>query len=191
MECANFVHHNMYYRGLCYFFPETSSKPAERILQDALMCYNQAKKGEIDEKILRGPKEGTKATKAFFDETIGTFGNIENLVVFFDTENFLFANYKPEDMNITMILENEIVDQMHLSGVNCGYGGEGPHGTAYILKKLNPYLENDHLIYTSSGLYAKRGKKGELKLYEYNKISLFESREFCLSDNTISLAVGR
>lgn len=83
-------------------------------------------------KILRGPKEGTKATKAFFDETIDTFGNIENLVVFFDTENFLFTNYKPEDMNITMILENEIGDQMHLSGVNCGYGGEGPHYNGLI-----------------------------------------------------------
>jgi len=39
-----------------------------------------------------------------------------------------------------------------LSGCNCGYGGEGPHGSLKIVKELNPTID-ENLIFGNKNIH--------------------------------------
>ena len=64
----------------------------------------------------------TNKSLRYFDSLKGKLGRIDNIYI---------DRWRAMSMEINC--ENGIV---LLSGVNCGYGGEGPHGSIEILKRL-------------------------------------------------------
>ncbi len=61
----------------------------------------------------------------FFRRNRGVLGKIESVRCSFNGSGTI---YNTVIVGITAI--------MHLSGLNCGYGGEGPHGLYTLLKEL-------------------------------------------------------
>ena len=71
----------------------------------------------------------TNKSLRYFDSLKGKLGAIHKIHI---------------DGDRQMSMEIEAINGVVLlSGVNCGYGGEGPHGTLTLLKKLG--VDNDEL----------------------------------------------
>ena len=64
--------------------------------------------------------------KKFFFENVNFIKPIKKITVFFDYENFLLTSYET-DRGTTFVAEGWNGDQIHLTGLNCGYGGTGPN----------------------------------------------------------------
>lgn len=105
---------------------------------------------DIDNKIV-GPlfhKEGnTRGSLAYYREHKHELGNVIAIYIFFNDIDAAINNfYIPSDQyyyeNLRycesphMILRDNNGKEMWLGGCNCGYGGEGPHGSAKILRDL-------------------------------------------------------
>lgn len=73
---------------------------------------------------------------AFVTEHLAAFEPIVKLTSFFDNENFILTNYDLSDTSISMIIENDKGNQMQLSSLNCGYGGQGPSATSEVLQLI-------------------------------------------------------
>jgi len=114
--------------------------------------YKKNKKygSNIDNKIA-GPlfdRDGnTRRSLAYYREHKYELGNIIAIYIFFNDMDAAINNfYIPSDQyyyeNLRycdsphMILRDSNGKEMWLGGCNCGYGGEGPHGSAEILKDL-------------------------------------------------------
>ena len=104
----------------------------------------------IDDKIV-GPlfdNEGnTRKSLAYYREHINEFEDIIAIYMFFNDPDAALNNfYIPADRyyygelrfcNVAhMVLRDKNGKEMWLGGCNCGYGGEGPHGSAEVLKDL-------------------------------------------------------
>lgn len=85
---------------------------------------------------------------------------IKKLTVFFDSENFLFTNYDV-DMETTFVAESWNGNQIHLSGLNCGYGGNGPSRTADVLKLLGFDNEEAYRLKFNPGLLINFTQDGK------------------------------
>lgn len=105
---------------------------------------------DIDDKIV-GPlfdNEGnTRGSLAFYRQHISEFEDIIAIYIFFNDSDAALNNfYIPSNRyyygdlrfcNVAhMVLRDSSGKEMWLGGCNCGYGGEGPHGSAQILKDL-------------------------------------------------------
>lgn len=78
----------------------------------------------------------TKESLQFFSDHIDDFKPVKKLVVFRDSENFIFTEYAMKRLNVNMVLESCNGDQLHLKNLNCGYYGDGPGGTLEVISKL-------------------------------------------------------
>jgi hypothetical protein len=78
----------------------------------------------------------SKESLQFFSDHIDDFKPVKKLVVFRDSENFIFTEYAMKRLNVNMVLENWNGDQLHLKNLNCGYYGDGPGGTLEVISKL-------------------------------------------------------
>lgn len=88
----------------------------------------------------------TRVSVAFFEENISKMKEINTISIYFDPldaayDNFYLPNgryYGNLQQVITphMVLRDTEGTEMWLGGCNCGYYGEGPHGSAAILKRL-------------------------------------------------------
>ncbi len=80
--------------------------------------------------------KSSNAAKEFIDANINNWGKPKRFITFFESGNFLLTPYLLSDFDIKAILETE-KKRIEFSSLNCGYGGQGPHATEYLLKKLN------------------------------------------------------
>lgn len=77
----------------------------------------------------------------FFREHYEEFKPVIKVTSFFDPQNFLFTDYNVENESIHTVIENNRGEQMHLSGLNCGYGGVGPSATCDMLRTIGINVE--------------------------------------------------
>lgn len=71
-------------------------------------------------------------------------GNIKKVACFFNCENFLITDFSCLSPNENLIIKGDTNNELRISGCNCGYSGEGPRSSIYILQKLgvkDPLLE--------------------------------------------------
>lgn len=68
----------------------------------------------------------------FFMCHYGKIHPIKSIQVYFQSENFLLTKYNVEN-GTTFVAEGWNGNEIHLTGINCGYGGTGPSRMADIL----------------------------------------------------------
>lgn len=89
----------------------------------------------------------TENSLAYFNDNIGLMGEIERVSIYFEdidaaVENYFLLSEKHRYGDLTfvstpsMVIADSNGEEMWLYGCNCSYGGEGPHGSARILKSL-------------------------------------------------------
>lgn len=75
------------------------------------------------------------------------------VTVFFEKTNFLMTKYTLLSNSVHLILEMEDETQVQVESANCGYNGEGPRTTVFILKKFGVNLEEiESVIYRNDAV---------------------------------------
>jgi len=126
----------------------------------------------------------------FFYEHIEKLKPVENFTAFFDNANFLLTNYKIEYPGTHAIIAGN-GKEMHLTSINCGYGGASPSGTEEIIVHLGVPPKKAELLKWERGLSIDFSNN----IYSVNKPKLFfanstthkhlDELTFCvLGDNT-------
>ncbi|MFZ5642522.1 MAG: helix-turn-helix domain-containing protein [Bacillota bacterium] len=104
-------------------------------------------KPSISPPFLYDESGSTRKSKEFFENNRSLMGDICAIYVYFDEidaalDNFFLPSSSSRYGNLHhvetpgLILKDTTGKEMWLGGCNCGYGGEGPHGSEYILKQL-------------------------------------------------------
>jgi len=83
-------------------------------------------------------------------EEIGSITALRYITVFFDNANFLFTNYSV-DHDVLFVAEKKDGTEVHATNLNCGYGGNGPTCTNYVLTKLGIDEQTANIAFTSRG----------------------------------------
>ncbi len=113
----------------------------------------------------------TRKSLIFFEENINKFDEIIALFIYFEdfdsildgfyslSEHFSFGELKALE-NPTFVLRDKNGRELWLSGCNCGYGGEGPHGSITILEKLGFNKDIIERVYEYRVIKLFKDKKG-------------------------------
>lgn len=131
------------------------------------------------------------------------FGKILKATVFFDSENFLITNLYPKTPSVHLIIEDVEGNQLHIEGANCGYDGEGPQTTMWILNEFGvPEEQTAKLLFFNRGLSFWVDSNGNIIVpsinceyliscsedkYSYGKIRKDYSSEIDVTRRTIRL----
>ena len=113
--------------------------------------------------------------KKFFFENVNFIKPIKKITVFFDYENFLLTSYET-DRGTTFVAEGWNGDQIHLTGLNCGYGGTGPNKMADVLISLGMEKEMAYDLMYYPGLEIPFDKKGIIIKENIKKKAYFSSQ---------------
>lgn len=100
--------------------------------------------------------------KKFFIDNYDKIKPVKKITVFFDCENFLLTDYYA-DIGTTFIAEGWNGNEMHLTGLNCGYGGEGPSRMADILCFMGMDREEAEQLRYKPGLQIEYDKLGNIE----------------------------
>lgn len=111
----------------------------------------------------------------FFKENYSKINPIKKITAYFDYQNFLLTDYDVES-GTTFVAESWNGNQIHLTGLNCGYGGTSPSATAHILTKLGMDFDVAHKIKAYPELKVYFDKDGKYQNYEVNKNVFFSSQ---------------
>lgn len=95
----------------------------------------------------------------FFKEHYHEIEPIKKLSVYFDYQNFIFSDYDIDEYT-TFVAEGWNGNQIHLTGLNCGYGGTGPSRTADILVFLGFTEDEAYDLKYNPGLVIHFSKNG-------------------------------
>lgn len=125
-------------------------------------------------KIIKNQKNygSTQADKQFFIDNYDKIKPLKQITVYFDCENFLLTKYDV-DNGTTFVAESWNGNQMHLTGLNCGYGGTAPSGTAYILEMLGIGREEAFNLKYYPSIKVNFDKSGKYTNYEVTKNVFF------------------
>ena len=110
----------------------------------------------------------TNSDKKFFKENCDKITPIKKITAYFDCENFIFTDYEV-DNGTTFVAEGWNGNQIHLTGLNCGYGGTAPSGTAHILEKLGIESDLAHNLKHYPGIDILFDEKGNYQDVKVNK----------------------
>lgn len=83
--------------------------------------------------IVKGSEETIRELRRIYSDD---FSDIRKITVFKNQINFLFTEYRIDNNNVHMIIEDFSGRIISITGMNCGYFGEGPNATLYLLKKI-------------------------------------------------------
>lgn len=113
--------------------------------------------------------------KQFFKDNYDKIKPLKQITVYFDCENFLLTKYKV-DNGTTFVAEGWNGNQMHLTGLNCGYGGTSPSGTACVLEMLGMSHEEAFYLKYYPGVKVNFDKCGKYINYEATENVYFSSQ---------------
>jgi hypothetical protein len=100
--------------------------------------------------VIRGSSSHCKEE---FPKVKHRLSKIKKVTVFFDNDNFLITDLYPKTENVHLIIEDTEENQLHIEGANCGYDGEGPRTTMWILKEFGiPEEQTEKLLFFNQGL---------------------------------------
>lgn len=118
------------------------------------------RKGTESEYFIDERKGITQYSKSFFHDHIDKLGDISHIFIYFyeaDAAKDGFYRLERSDKergnfrdleSPNMIIRDTQGKEMWLYGCNCGYSGEGPHGSKDILAELGfPKEQQDHIFY--------------------------------------------
>lgn len=111
--------------------------------------------------------------RLFFKENFNKISPLKKITVFFDDENFLLTKYKT-DAGTTFVAESWNDNEIHLTGLNCGYGGHGPSETARVLEFVGVNEKKANDIKWEPGLQIDFDENGVP--VKYNKEAFFSSQ---------------
>lgn len=97
----------------------------------------------------------------FFIKNYYKINPIKKITIFFDYENFLLTNYKTS-VGTTFVAEGWNGNEIHLTGLNCGYAGTGPSKTADILYFLGMQREQANDLKFKAGLQIDFSENGNI-----------------------------
>ncbi|MGN0501208.1 MAG: hypothetical protein ACI4HK_08725 [Ruminococcus sp.] len=113
--------------------------------------------------------------KNFFIENCKLVEPLKKITVFFDYENFLLTNYAT-DTGTTFVAEGWNGNQIHLTGLSCGYKGTGPNSTAEILNYIGMNLEKAKELMQSPSVEIDFDKSGNFIVDSINRKTFFSSQ---------------
>lgn len=105
------------------------------------------------------------------------FKEIKKLTTYLDKVNFLLDEYQIEDTSVDMILENFDGTVIYVSGLNCGYWGEGARTTQNLLMKIGFTEEESHKLVLNEALKIEFKEKGNFKNLKISTDCIFKSKE--------------
>lgn len=103
----------------------------------------------------------TEKEISLFNEYISEFGLVKEIVCFQYSSNFIFSLIPGMDSTIHLIIQNDQDQFLMFSSLTCGYYGEGPRGTAAILKYLGVTERDAEECFTHSSIkitFSEGGK---------------------------------
>lgn len=107
------------------------------------------------------------------NEIYSDFKEIKKLTTYLDRINFLIDEYPIEDTSVDMILENFDGKLIYVSGLNCGYYGEGPRTTQMLLMKMGFSEEESHKLILNEALKIEFLEKGDFETVNINTSFVF------------------
>lgn len=130
--------------------------------------------------VIRG---SSSQCKEEFPKVKHRLGKISKVTVFFDNENFLITDLYPKTENVHLIIEDVEENQLHIEGANCGYDGEGPRTTMWVLKELGiPEEQTEKLLFLNQGLSFQMDLNGNIidssVNFDYLISSSFDKRPY-------------
>lgn len=124
----------------------------------------------------------TNSDMNFFEKNSQNITPIKKITVYFDYENFFLTDYDVE-FGTKFVAEGWNGNQIHLTGLNCGYGGTAPSGTEKILIDLGMDRKCADRIKFYPEIKVYFNENGTYKSYEANKYVCFSSQpeysKFC------------
>jgi len=111
---------------------------------------------------------------------------IIKITTFFDSENFIFTKYIPYSIGVTMVIECSNGNQLHITSCNCGYGGNGPHCTIELLKKIGVSQKDSKEVAINTSGFEITFYDSNQYVISYNT-NVFESRIQNLKKNQINI----
>lgn len=157
----------------------------------------------------------THKSKEYFDNVITDCDKIQSVNIYFDRSGAIFDGYymqterfqKNQLIRIqapTFVITYDDGKEFWFDGFNCGYVGEGPYGSYYVLTKLGMQKEEADILFRSEWVRCYREASGweiihkeislEHRQEESNKnwIQKCELRgEFCLFNHQLILLQKR
>lgn len=97
----------------------------------------------------------------FFMSNYEEINPIKSIQVYFKSENFLLTKYNVEN-GTTFVAESWSGNEIHLTGINCGYGGTGPSRMADILVHIGIPREKAMDLKYYNGLRFDFDREGKL-----------------------------
>jgi len=128
----------------------------------------------MSEQIIMREGQSSKGDIDFFKEQYDIFRPIKKITVYYEEINFIFSSYNA-GMSVSFIAENWDGKEMHLQGLSCGYGGEGPSTTARLLEFLGMDKEQAHNLKHESGLIIHFDTQGNIDNGNIDTSAFFSS----------------
>lgn len=119
-------------------------------------------------------KNGTQNMKEVFLKTLSQINPIRKVCVFLDNDNFLMTDFQPKTPNTNLILQDDVGNEIHIEFGNCGYQGEGPDNTVWVLQTIGVDLETARkLVYNNDGLQFTLSDNRQIQTRSINTRVLF------------------
>ncbi|MFR2529480.1 MAG: hypothetical protein ACLS9F_17690 [Clostridium paraputrificum] len=119
-------------------------------------------------------KSSHKSLKEIYNLYNDDFKEIKKITTYFDQANFLFDEYEIVDTSVNMIIENFNGQLIYVSGLNCGYYGEGPRTTQELLMKIGFSKEKSYRLILNKALRIEFVEKGNINTAKIESNSIFE-----------------
>lgn len=118
------------------------------------------------------------------------FKEIKKITTYLNQVNFLFDDYPINDTSVDMILENFDGTIIYVSGLNCGYWGEGPRTTQNLLMKIGFTEEESHKLVLNEALKIEFKERGNFKNLKISTNYIFEIRNTNTLEQEMKRAKG-
>lgn len=140
-------------------------------------------RGDIDDYLqqkiklnLQIPKEilgngNTNKSKEYFDNVMAGYDKVQSVNIYFDRSDAIFDGYYTQAERFqrnhliriqapTFVITYDDGEEFWFDGFNCGYEGEGPHGSYDVLTELGVQKEEADIVFRSAWVRCYKEANG-------------------------------
>lgn len=115
------------------------------------------------------PDRTSRGNREYLENHLSEIQPIKKITCYQNSENFIFSEYTILTEGVFMVIESQKETIWLCTGLNCGYYGEGPRATAYVLRLLQVPEAKIKLIYEYSGFVVDFDEKGNYQSIEFKE----------------------
>lgn len=107
------------------------------------------------------PERTSSGNLEYIKTHLSEISPVKKITCYQDSENFILENYDIQTSGVLATIESWSGNVLLCTGLNCGYGGEGPHATADVLQMLGVPTAKVNLVFQYSSIIVTFGNTGE------------------------------